>query len=132
MNKKLLEAYCSSDYEVQGNPAFILRIGQPSPALDRLLEASGASGAAFLTAANPRSVPRPAQENRAALEKLEKSLKYPFRRGEGRARDATWREPSLLVIGIPRAEACALGRQYGQNAIVYADKGRVPELVVLT
>jgi hypothetical protein len=37
----------------------------------------------------------------------------------------------VLVLGIARAEAEALGREYGQNAIVFAEKGRAPELVLL-
>ena len=34
-------------------------------------------------------------------------------------------------MGIPRAEAEALGRRLEQNAIVWIEKGRAPELVVL-
>jgi hypothetical protein len=37
----------------------------------------------------------------------------------------------VLIMGIPRADAEALGRRLEQNAIVWIDKGRAPELVVL-
>ena len=40
-------------------------------------------------------------------------------------------EPSRLVIGIYRDNAQALGRIFGQNAIVFIEKGGAPELVVL-
>lgn len=125
-----LAAYRQSEYAVF-EPEIVLRVGEPNPALDRLLAGAGVASAAFLTAANPRSERRPAEENRAALARLERSLGRPFLRGEGRSADRSWREPSLLVLGIPRGEAEALGREYAQNAIVFVEKGRAPELVVL-
>jgi len=36
----------------------------------------------------------------------------------------------VLVIGIYRANAEALGRIFGQNAIVFVEKGKAPELVI--
>ena len=56
---------------------------------------------------------------------------YPWRAGEGREPDGSWREPSRLVIGIYRENAEALGRLFGQNAIVFMEKGAAPELVLL-
>ena len=126
-----IAAYRSSEYAVFAEPELVLRIGEPSAALDRLLERSGAAAAAFLTAANPRSEPRPAQQNLAALERLKRSLRHPFVAGEGRSADGSWREPSLRVLGFPRGVADALGRAYGQNAIVFIEKGGAPELVLL-
>ena len=127
-----LAAYRASEYVVFAKPELVLRIGEPSAALDRLLEAAGARSAAFLTAANPHSQPRSAAENLAALERLERDASaWPVHRGEGRSPDRTWREPSLLVAGIAREAARTLGRRYGQNAIVFIDKGAAPELVLL-
>ena len=52
--------------------------------------------------------------------------------GEGSDPEGEWpHEPSFLVVGISRAEAEALGRRFGQLAIVYARKGEPPELVEL-
>ena len=130
--REQLAAYRASEYRVSVQPELVLRIGEPSAALDALLEASAAAGAAFLTAANPHSEPRPAAENRAALERLAQDVSaWQVRLGEGRSADGRWREPSLLVIGIDREQAQALGRRYGQNAIVFIDKGAAPELVLL-
>jgi len=56
---------------------------------------------------------------------------YPWRAGEGREPDGSWREPSRLVIGIYRENAEALGRLFGQNAVVFVEKGAAPELLVL-
>ncbi|HSU64662.1 MAG TPA: DUF3293 domain-containing protein, partial [Burkholderiales bacterium] len=112
----------------------VLRIGEPSPRLDALLEAEGAAAAAYLTAANPRSEPRTDAENRSAgatLDELLASAGYPRYAGEARDPDnKRAAEPSVLVVGIYRANAEALGRIFGQNAIVFVEKGGAPELVM--
>jgi len=51
----LIDAYENADYVVFTDPELVLRIGEPSPRLDALLEAEGATAAAYITAANPRS-----------------------------------------------------------------------------
>jgi uncharacterized protein DUF3293 len=134
LSQDLLSAYEHADYVVFADPELVLRIGEPSPRLDALLEAEGATAAAYLTAANPRSEPRTDAENRSAgatLDELLASAGYP--RYAGEARDPENRhgpEPSVLVIGIYRANAATLGRLFGQNAIVFVEKGRPPELVI--
>src|SRR6266436_2442323 len=44
----------------------VIRIGEPNPDLDELLEAEGAASAAFITAANPRGVATSAWKNEIA------------------------------------------------------------------
>ena len=116
-------------------PELVLRIGEPSPRLDALLEAAGADSAAFVTAANPRGERRSAAENRAAAAALRELLAaagYPLHAGEGRDPEGRWpAEPSFLVVGIYRANAEALGRLFQQNAIVCVLKNGSPELVLL-
>jgi putative PIN family toxin of toxin-antitoxin system len=129
LSPQLIAAYEAADYVVHGG--FTLKIGRRSAPLDALLEAHGATDAAFVTAANPRGEKLGDEENRAALEALEASLGYPFYRGEGRDAQGTWAEPSLLVVGMPRGDAEALGRAWRQNAIVHAKKGAAPQLVML-
>lgn len=133
-SKKLIEAYESADYCIFADPELVLKIGEPSARLDALLEQEGATTAAFVTAANPRSQKKSAAENASALSALDQLIAasgYPWRAGEGRAPDGSWAEPSRLVIGIYRGNAEALGRLFGQNAIVFMEKGAAPELVVL-
>jgi putative PIN family toxin of toxin-antitoxin system len=126
----LVQAYERALYAVEGGP--VLRIGVWDPALERLLDAHGAGTAAFVTAANPRGRPASAGANETSIAKLRASVAYPFLPGEGRDPGASWTpEPSLLVLGIPRAEAEALGRRFQQNAIVFVDRGSAPELVLL-
>jgi hypothetical protein len=134
LNRELLEAYLDSDYVVFADPELVLRIGEPSPRLDKLLEVHGASTAVFVTAANPHSEKRSAAQNAeamAALDGLLAKAGYPRYAGEGRAPDGAWREPSVLALGIYRENAMALGRLFGQNAIVFIEKGGAPELVLL-
>lgn len=110
----------------------VLRIGVHDAGFDRLLEAHGVATAAFVTAANPRSEARTPAENEAAMAALRASLALPWLPGAGRDPEGRWSaEPSLLVLGIARADAEALGRRLGQNAIVFIERGGAPELVLL-
>jgi uncharacterized protein len=112
LSPELIGAYEQAEYVVHDK--FTLKIGRRSAPLDALLEAQGAASAAFVTAA------------------IEAELAHPFCRGESRDPAGRWpAEPSLLVLGIARGEAEALGRAHRQNAIVFADKGGAPELVLL-
>jgi len=130
----LIAAYEAADYVVFAEPELVLKIGEPSARLDALLETEQSSTAAFVTAANPRSEKKSAAQNAAALAVLDQVIAaagYPWRAGEGREPDGSWREPSRLVIGIYRENAEALGRLFGQNAVVFVEKGAAPELLVL-
>jgi putative PIN family toxin of toxin-antitoxin system len=110
----------------------VLRIGVHDRDLDRLLESHGASTAAFVTAANPRGEARDPAANEAAMAALRASLALPWLPGEGRDLDGRWSaEPSLLVLGVSRPDAEALGRRLEQNAIVFVERGGAPELVLL-
>ena len=134
LTPELIDAYENADYVVFANPEIVLRIGEPSPRLDALLAAEGATAAAYLTAANPRSEPRTDAQNRSAgatLDELLASAGYPRYAGEARdPENQRAAEASVLVVGIYRANAATLGRLFGQNAIVFVEKGRPPELVI--
>jgi len=119
LSPELIAAYENADYVVFADPELVLKIGEPSRRLDALLEKEGASTAAFLTAAL------------AKLDQVIAAAGYPWRAGEGREPGGSWVEPSRLVIGIYRDNAQVLGRIFGQNAIVFVEKGGAPELVVL-
>jgi putative PIN family toxin of toxin-antitoxin system len=130
LTPELIDAYENTLYAIEGGP--VLRIGEPSAALEELLEAHGAASAAFVTAANPRGAPRSHAANDAAMAALRAALAWPFLPGEGRDPQGRWSaEPSLLVLDIAREAAEALGRRFDQNAIVFVAKGAAPELVLL-
>jgi putative PIN family toxin of toxin-antitoxin system len=130
LTPELIQAYERASYALDSG--VVLRIGVRDPDLDRLLEAHGATTAAFVTAANPRGEARPRAENEAAMAALRASLAQPWLPGEGRDPEGRWSaEPSVLVLGIARADAEALGRRLEQNAIVFVERGGAPELVLL-
>jgi hypothetical protein len=135
LGPELVEAYRRALYVVFDEPELVLRVGEPNADLDALLEAEGATTAAFVTAANPRGRLAGTTENElavAALHQSQAGAGYACYPGQGRDPLGEWPpEPSVLVVGIPRADAEALGRSFGQNALVFIDKGEAPELVVL-
>jgi hypothetical protein len=129
---ELIAAYETAEYAVAG---LVLRVGERSDALDALLDSQAVAVAAFMTAANPRSVRLPARENAARMQALEAALRkagHAYLHGEGRDPQGKWlAEPSLLALGIARPQAEALGRAFAQNAILFIERGRPPELVTL-
>jgi hypothetical protein len=131
----LVDAYRRAQYVVFGEPELILCIGEPNDALDALLDEKGAETAAYVTAANPHGRRAGMTENLLAQTAFLEALReagYACHAGEGRDPTEGWpAEPSVLVVGIPRTEAVVLGRSYKQNAIVFVERGRAPELLLL-
>jgi hypothetical protein len=131
----LLDAYAQTEFHVFSDPPLVLRIGKHNGAMQDLLSRAGTSSAAYVTAWNPYSEPRTEAENASAQDQLMRELRdagYKHIPGEGRDPSGLWPgEPSLLILGISRPEAEALGQRYGQNAIVWVGSEQVPELVLL-
>jgi hypothetical protein len=132
---ELIAAYEKALYVVFGEPELVIRIGEPNADLDELLEAEGAATAAYITAANSRGEMTSPWKNEIANAALVETLTeagYRCFEGEGRDPQRRWTpERSALVAGISRADAEVVGRAFGQNAIVFVEKGRAPELVIL-
>lgn len=108
----------------------VLRVGAPPPPLPW----GGFRQACFVTACNPASRPRPDASNRRAARRLERAL---CRRGlravpsVARGDAGDWPpEYGLLVFGLSRRSAAALGRAMRQNAILQVGR-RAVELVPL-
>ena len=131
----LLAAYRAARYVVFADNGPIMRIGEPCPEMDELLEAEDAATAAFVTPFNPRGLPAHEDTNMLAFGELcdlADRTGYKIYLGEGNDPQGEWKpEPSLLIVGIPRGEAEVIGRRFYQNAIVFVEKGRAPELVLL-
>jgi hypothetical protein len=87
-----------------------------------------------VTAHNPGSVPLTAEENRARHTRLEADVSargYEAFTGEGVGDDVKWpAEASLLILGMPRAEATALGDAHAQRAVVWGGVGE-PALLLI-
>lgn len=135
LDPALRAAYERAIYAVFGSPEVTFRIGEKSDVLDAMMALNRVECAAFVSSANTRGLVTPENERRLAAFLLKSRLaevKHKVYQGEGRDPEGRWSaEPSVLIMGIARAEAEALGRRLEQNAIVYVDKGAAPELVVL-
>jgi hypothetical protein len=133
VDPELRQIYERALYAVFFAPELVLRIGEANRRLDRLLESEGATTAAYITASNPRGEEKGELENERANTALLRSI-GPYHCFPGEGRDPAGKrapEKSLLIAGISRAEAEHLGRQFKQNAIVFIEKGKAPELVEL-
>ena len=132
----LVDAYRRTEYRVaDGSHAFALRVDEPSDSLRTCHAAFGVDCSAFITACNPRSVPRSDAENEAAMERLERTLEddgYFVLQGRGVDPTGGWPgEPSFLVLGIGEADAVALAGRFDQHAILWAGEDATPRLVIV-
>lgn len=135
MNPELLAAYLRTEYRVNDRGfEFILHVNEPSSALHACHASFSVDCSAFLTAWNPRSQPLLFHENEAAMRRLVQRLEssqLQWLRGEGVDPGGDWAgEPSLLVLGLDRTSATALGQAFEQNAILCAGADAVPHLVL--
>lgn len=123
---ELAAAYWAADYLVFTDDGILkLRAGETSAALAALHRWYGVSSSAFVTAYNPQSIRREAAGNQAQQAQLEADVapRWRYLRGVGvDPRDVWSGEESLLILGITREEAIALGCKYRQNAILFADE----------
>ena len=131
----LLESYRNTDYKVQGQDPFILKIGQSSEPLLRLYKQHRCDCAAFITASNPFSQKLDpsinAQRHLDLMADLT-SRSLIFIDGVGIGKDPDWPgEASFLVIGLALEASRVLGTKFNQNAIVWCDAEAMPQLVLL-
>ncbi len=132
----LIASYRAADYRAGfGSASISLRIDQYSESLAQLLAASGQQCAVFITACNPGSQPQSPAANQAAHARLHEELSRhtdQIIEGTGSDPSGAWpAEPSLLALGVELDVAEALGRQFGQNAIVWAGADAIPRLMLL-
>ena len=131
----LVAAYRAARYVVFADNGPVMRIGERCAEIDELLEEEEAASAAFITAFNPHGTPAHEDTNILAFGDLCEAADrtgHKIYLGEGQDPEGEWKpEASLLIVGIARADAEALGRRFHQNAIVFVEKGRSPELVLI-
>ena len=73
-----------------------------------------------VTAYDPNGVERDEAANAAAEQELEQELSQigvQFWHATGRSPDGSWSEPGVAITGLDRADACDLGRRYGQLGV---------------
>ena len=130
----LWSAYHSTTFRATVDEMDIrIRPGQMEPSLDRALRARGATSWAYITAWDPGSAELPPGENGARHDHLKNEvtgLRFEAFEGYGEPTNPNWMpERSLLVFGISASEAVAMGRRYGQIAIVVGELGQTARLV---
>ena len=133
MTPGLRKAYFQTAYVVRApSGVHALRIGGRHPAFDAELEKADAQCWAVVTAWNPGSIPRTAPENAAAQAALLDAVAglglvgWP---AEGRADSGGWREESVCVLDMDAAAAIAMGRRFGQLAVVVGKLGGPAQLL---
>jgi hypothetical protein len=125
-DQDLLHAYRTAEWTVHTSTGHLpVRIdgGRPDPQL----RPSG-----IVTAYNPASVARTAEENAAADAELlrhVRSLGVAFRRTVARSEGGAWEEPGYLLLGEVRPLLVELGLVFGQNAVVWIDAAGSVSLV---
>lgn len=131
LDRRLVEAYLRTTYRLL-SPPFEIRIGAKNVVFEKWLKKQNAKTYAFVTAWNPRSKLLSEEENRLKNKDLEADLKKASRLvlPASNVPDAgDWpSEESFFVLDISPEEAICLGKKYEQNAIVWREKGGVPEL----
>lgn len=131
----LLHAYAETEYRVSGLCPFALRIGYPCEELAGVHSEREVTCSAYITACNPRSAILSDAENHQRQQALAAELTgrgLSFLSGVGQHPSNGWPgEPSYLVFGLSLEEAMALGRDWEQNAIVWAGEDAVPQLILL-
>ena len=132
MGNRLLDLYRESTYRFCDDSGIVaLRIGEPSAALQALMQSRGVASAAYLTAWNPGSEPLPFAANSRRNDRLRaelRSMGFEYLDGEG-GKDE-WLEESYLVPGMSLQDAHDLAGRHGQAAFVFCERDGVPRLVV--
>lgn len=135
LDRALIQRYEETLYRVRdGGAEFTLELGRPCEPLARLYRERRKATAAFISAFNPYSQATDPALNAAANERLRADLESAgceVLEALGSNPEGTWEEASFLALGLGREAAMALGRQYRQNAIVFAEADAVPELLLL-
>jgi Protein of unknown function (DUF3293) len=131
----LLAAFRNTRFIVSsGDKEIILRVGELNQELDDLLARFEAKRCAFITAWSPGAIRLSNPQNEARQAALVAEIErrgYPFLGGRGTAEDGTWPpEDSILIIGIDRPDAKAVGKLFGQIAVVFAGRGKPVELLL--
>ena len=128
----LIAAYKKTRYHVF-NTGITICIDENNVLLDALLSKQDAKSWAYITAYNPFSQTLTDATNDARhLQLLHSVAAFSSFEGEGKGANESWPpEKSLLILGISKEQAIAIGNEYEQNAIVYGEAGQAAQLLLL-
>jgi hypothetical protein len=131
-NRAELETfYRQTDYVVDdGDAAFTIRLDRDNAELNNWLREHQVGSWAFLTAYNPRSEALSQEQNDARQSELITVLEEQnYRNYQGRGVGDDWEEPSLFICEITREAAINIGKRFEQNAILWGEMNKEPELI---
>lgn len=131
-----LRAYLATDYRLgHTDQAIVLTVGQRNTRLAELFTAQGVDCGAFLTAYNPLGTQQSDALNARAHARLANRLcamELHAIEGSGAEPDSDWPvERSYFALGLPLDEARLIGLHFEQDAIIWAGKDAIPELILL-
>jgi len=130
-----IQAYLETDYCVQGESGFTLRVGQASAELLAAHKRRRTDCSAFLTACNPYSQSLGVEANAARQAALARELtgrSLAFVPGLGQHPSNGWPgEDSFLVFGLTLEAAKVLGTRLEQNGFIWSGADAVPQLILL-
>ena len=131
-----IEAYRVTDYRVGlDERAFTLRIDTRSQALSRLYKTTGQTCAVFITAFNPYGRAQCEEANESAHARLRNSLHgiaSEVIEGAGAHPSGAWpAEKSFFALGVSEDTARLLGKEFHQDAVVWAGPEAIPRLLLL-
>ena len=128
-------AYQQTEYRVLGSIPTTLHVGVRNAQLAMLHQLHQTDCSAFVTACNPLGKRVDAATNAQRQEALAAEISRQGRvaiAGIGQHPTGDWPpEPSYLVLRLTLTAAQQLGRQFEQNAILWASADAVPELILL-
>ncbi len=136
ISPNLIASYKAADYQATVEADVItLHIDQYAASLYQLLAKLDHQCALFITAFNPLSQRQNPQENLVRNTQLRTALTlYTNLIFEGTSTDPSklWpAEQSFLALGIGLKTAKTLGKQFGQNVVVWIDADAIPRLILL-
>lgn len=132
----LITSYQTAGYQaVVDTDPITLHIDQYSAPLNQILTRFEHQCAAFITASNPLSQQQSSHINQIRNTQLRNALtQHTHLVFEGVSTDPAelWpAEKSFLALGINLKTAMSLGKQFDQNAVVWADSDAIPRLILL-
>lgn len=131
----IIQAYKETDYCVDGDQEFVIKIGQFNSYLVEAQRQRSVDCSAFITAWNPYSQDFDDAQNiklNVALAEELTARGLSFINGMGQHPSGEWPgEKSFLVFGLSLESAKSLGDRYEQNGLIWSGLDGVPQLVML-
>jgi hypothetical protein len=118
--KDLIDSYLATEYWIFTTPPFCIKVQEENSSLFDFLKSNKYQSWAFITAWNPYSQEKNLEENTHQNLLLKKEIiehSFDYYLAEGRLGD--WMEKSFFVLGISRDEVVLLGKEFGQNAVLF-------------